>query len=332
MKKKINILLNFIVFPALAVLLLYFAFKGIDLKSAWNELLKADFSWVFLSLVFALGGFFFRALRWRLLLQASHQNPPLRTTLYAVVTAYFANIAIPRMGEVTRCATLKKTNDIPFDVSFGTVITERIIDLITLLMIILSVLIVDFSFFSNFFWENALEPIINKFSQSKTVLFVLIALFLLSVAVLWLFRKKIMEISFVKKMSGFLKGLFQGLFSVFHLKQKWLFLLYTLLIWGCYVMMTYVVFFALAQTSSLTFTDSLFVLSIGRLGMSAPVQNGFGAFHWIVSRGLMLFGISQSDGLLYATLCHESQTLMVLILGPITLLLVFLYNKNKVKI
>jgi len=152
------------------------------------------------------------------------------------------------------------------------------------------------------------------------------------VAVLWLFRKKIMEISFVKKMSGFLKGLFQGLFSVFHLKQKWLFLLYTLLIWGCYVMMTYVVFFALAQTSSLTFTDSLFVLSIGRLGMSAPVQNGFGAFHWIVSRGLMLFGISQSDGLLYATLCHESQTLMVLILGPITLLLVFLYNKNKVKI
>jgi len=329
LKKKINIVLNFIVFPSLAILLLYLAFKGIDLEKAWKELLKADFRWVMISLVFALGGFFFRALRWRLLLQASNQNPPIRTTLYAVVVAYFANIAIPRMGEVTRCATLKKTNDIPLDVSFGTVITERIIDFITLLLIISTVLILDFSFFSNFFWENALEPIVSKFSESKTPLLILVVFFLLIFAALLFFRKKILRLSFVKKGMNFLKGLIKGLFSVFHLKQNGLFLLYTVFIWTCYILMTYVVFFALPSTSHLSFTDSLFVLSIGGLGMSAPVQNGFGAFHWIVSRGLMLFGVSQSDGLLYATLCHESQTLMVLILGPITLLLLFLYNKKK---
>lgn len=331
MKKKVNILLNFFVFPTLAIILLYLAFKGVDLKLIWKELLKANFNWVLVSLAFALGGFFFRALRWRLLLNASHYNLPILTTLYAVVTAYFANIAIPRFGELMRCASLKKTNNIPIDVSLGTVITERVIDLITLIIVILLVLIIDFSFFSNFFWENTLLPIGNKFSQSKTFLVVITAFLLLSVAFSWLFRNKIQEFSFVKKIFVFFKGLYQGLLSVFHLKQKWLFLLHTLLIWTCYVMMTYVVFFALEQTSSLTLTDSLFVLSIGGLGMSAPVQNGFGAFHWIVSRGLMLFGISQTDGLLYATLCHESQTLMILILGPITLLLVFLYNKNKVK-
>lgn len=329
MKKKINIVLNFIVFPSLAILLLYLAFKGIDLEKAWNELLKADFKWVLLSLMFALGGFFFRALRWRLLLQASSHHPPIRTTFYAVVMAYFANIAIPRMGEVTRCATLKKTNDIPLDVSFGTVIMERIIDFITLLTVISTVLIIDFSFFSSFFMENAVNPILNKFNHSSFLLFLLLVIFIVLLAAIWFVRKRIIALPFVAKIKIFVKGLLKGLFSVFHLKKVWLFLVYTLLIWSCYALMTFVVFFAMPSTSQLSFFDSLFVLSIGGLGMSAPVQNGFGAFHWIVSRGLMLFGISQADGLLYATLCHESQTLMVLILGPITFLLLFLYNKRK---
>ena len=329
MKKKLNIVLNFVVFPSIAILLLYLAFKGIDLETAWKELLKADFKWVLLSLIFALGGFFFRALRWRLLLQASNQNPPIRTTFYAVTMAYFANIAIPRMGEVTRCATLKKTNDIPFDVSFGTVITERIIDFLTLLTVIASVLILDFSFFSSFFMDNAVNPIVDKFNHSSSLLIILFVIFLATISSMWFLRKRISEWSVAKKIKTFVQGLIKGLLSVFHLKKVWLFLLYTLVIWTCYALMTYVVFFALPATSQLTFVDSLFVLSIGGLGMSAPVQNGFGAFHWIVSRGLMLFGLSQADGLLYATLCHESQTLMVLILGPITTLLIFLYNKNK---
>lgn len=329
MRKKINIVLNFIVFPSLAILLLYLAFKGIDLGTVWTELLKADFKWILISLVFALGGFFFRALRWRLLLQASNQNPPVQTTFYAVVMAYFANIAIPRMGEVTRCAMLKKTNNISLDISFGTVITERIIDLITLLTVIFTVLILDFSFFSSFFLDNAVNPIFDKFNFSSILLLILMVFFMLMVITIVFFRKQVSDWSFTKKIKVFIQGLVKGLFSVFHLKRVWLFLFYTIVIWLCYTLMTYVVFFALPSTSHLTLTDSLFVLSIGGLGMSAPVQNGFGAFHWIVSRGLMLFGISQADGLLYATLCHESQTLMVLILGPITMLMIFLYNKNK---
>ncbi|MGQ9847235.1 MAG: lysylphosphatidylglycerol synthase transmembrane domain-containing protein [Bacteroidales bacterium] len=330
MKKKINIVLNFIVFPSLAILLLYLAFKGIDISTLWTELLKADYKWIFISLAFALGGFFFRALRWRLLLQASNQNPPIQTTFYAVIMAYFANIAIPRMGEVTRCATLKKTNDIPFDISFGTVITERIVDLITLLIVIFTVLILDFSFFSSFFLDNAVNPVIEKFNFSSILILILVFLTLMIVKIVF-FRKQVSEWSFTKKIKAFTQGLLKGLFSVFHLKKIWLFLFYTTVIWLCYSLMTYVVFFAIPSTSHLTLTDSLFVLSIGGLGMSAPVQNGFGAFHWIVSRGLMLFGISQADGLLYATLCHESQTLMVLILGPITMLMIFLYNKNQKK-
>lgn len=332
MKKKLNILLNFVVFPALAILLLYLAFKGINLNDIWHQLLKANFSWVFLSLIFALGGFFFRALRWRLLLQSVNQNPPVKTTVYAVILAYFANIAIPRIGEVTRCTSLKKTDHIPFDVSFGTVITERVIDFITLLIIIFSVLILDFNFFSAFFYDNIIQPLSQKFT-SYALYFILAGLaVIIFIVIAWIYRKKLAKNPIIIKLINFLKGLLSGLMSVFHLKKGWLFLIYTIAIWFCYILMTYVVFFAIPATSTLTFTDSLFILSIGGLGMSAPVQNGFGAFHWIVSRGLMLFGISQADGLLYATLCHESQTLMVLIIGPITMLLVMIYKKKKINV
>lgn len=329
MKKHINIVLNFFVFPALALLLLYLAFKGIDLKQIWNDLLKADFSWVFLSLIFALGGIYFRALRWRLLLQSANLNPPIITTIYAVIMAYFANMAIPRIGEITRCATLKKTNNIPIDISFGTVITERVIDLLTLFLVILSVLIIDFSFFSSFFHENILNFISNKISSSYIYISIILLVFISILVLFIVFRTKLKELIVIKKAIDFFIGMFIGLKSVLKLKQKLLFFTYTFFIWTCYVLMTYVVFFSIDSISHLTLTDSLFIMSIGGLGMAAPVQNGFGAFHWIVSRGLMLYGISQTDGLLYATLCHESQTLMILILGPIVMLLIMIYKKKR---
>lgn len=292
-------------------------------------MLKADFRWVVLSLVFAAGGFYFRALRWRILLQSANHQPPIKTTVYALMIGYFANMAIPRIGEITRCATLNKTNQIPIDVSFGTVITERVIDIITLGIVIVSVLVLDFSFFSSFFEQNILHFVYEKFSSS----YIIISLTLLSLLVLFIiFRTKLQSFLIVRKTTDFAKGIIQGIASILHLKKRGAFLLYTLLIWVCYVMMTYVVFFSIESTSQLNLVDSLFILSIGGLGMSAPVQGGFGAFHWIVSRGLMLYGISQADGLLYATLCHESQTLMLLILGPVFMLLTTIYvRKNKPK-
>ncbi len=330
MRKKIKILLNFFVFPALALLLLYLAFQGIDLKNIWYQLLKADLKWVLLSLVFAFGGIYFRALRWRLLLKSSLQNVPVLTTVYAVIMAYFANMAIPRIGEITRCATLNKTNNIPVDISFGTVVTERVIDLITLFLVILSVFIIDFSFFSTFFQENVVNFILQKITSSYIYIIIILLAFICFLVLFFILKNKLQEFKIIKRIIEFFKGMLKGFISVLKLKQRFLFLTYTIIIWTCYLLMTYVVFFSIESTSNLTITDSLFVMSIGGLGMSAPVQNGFGAFHWIVSRGLMLYGISQTDGLLYATLCHESQTLMILILGPIVMLLIMLYRKTQV--
>ena len=324
-------MLNFFVFPAIAIFLLYLAFKGIDLKKIWQELFNVDYKWIFLSLILAIGGMYFRALRWRLLLQSVNLNPPVKTTFYAVIMGYFANMAIPRIGELTRCASLNKTNNIPVDVSFGTVITERIVDLFTLIFFILLVLILDFNFFSSFFKENVLNNVIEKF-QNFNLFFDLIVLVLIVgfIVLIIIYKNIFAKYRIYNKIIEFIKGFFKGITSVLKLKHLNRFIFYTIAIWLFYILMTYVVFFSIESTSKLSLLDGIFIMCVGGIGMSMPVQNGFGAFHWLVSRALMLYGISQSDGLLYATLCHESQVIMILLLGPTVMLLIMLYKKKTV--
>lgn len=328
MKKTLRIILNFIVFPSIGIILLYLAFKDIDINKLWNDIKSANFYWVALSLVFSLFGFVSRALRWKLLIEPLGYKPSSKNTILAVVIAYFANIAMPRLGEITRCGTLTKTDRIPMDKLIGTVITERIIDLLTLFILIAFVLITNFKEVGGFFTDQVFNPLFEKYFSSVTFWIISVTVILFTIVLFYYLKKKLKANIFFQKINNFIKGLFTGLKSVFKMKKLGLFLLHTVFIWTMYILMTYVVFFAIEPTKQLTLIDSFFILTIGGLGMSAPVQNGFGTYHWIVSLGLMLYGISQADGLLYATICHESQTLMVLILGPVALLLVFLTNKK----
>ena len=329
MKKTFSILLNFVVFPVIGILLLYFAFKNIDLQKLWADIKNANFYWIGLSLIFALLGFASRALRWRLLIEPLGYKPSVKNTILAVLMAYFANLAMPRLGEITRCGSLTKTDNIPMDKLFGTVISERVIDFITLLILIAFVLVMKFDQVGGFFKDNIIDPLHEKYFSSSFFWIIAVLVLASFVLVIYIFRKKIVKNKLFQRINNFVKGLFTGLKSVFKMKKIGLFLAHTVFIWTMYALMTYVVFFAIEPTKNLTFLDSIFILTIGGLGMSAPVQNGFGAFHWIVSLGLMLYGISQADGLLYATMCHESQTLMILVLGPIAMVMIFLTKKKK---
>ena len=137
LKKKILKILYHLVFLALGILLLYFAFRGINLNELLIGLKSANYSWVFLSLIFAFLGFLIRAYRWNLLIEPLGYNPSLRNTFYAVAIGYLANFALPRLGEITRCGTLNKTENTPFDALLGTVFVERVIDVISLFLLIL---------------------------------------------------------------------------------------------------------------------------------------------------------------------------------------------------
>jgi hypothetical protein len=152
----------------------------------------------------------------------------------------------------------------------------------------------------------------------------------LVVMLLYLFRKPLGRIGVVRKIAGFLRGILDGLKTIYTMKRKWEFLFHSLLIWFLYIMMTWVVVFSVKETSSLTFVDGIFLLVIGGLGMSAPVTAGFGAYHWIVSRGLVfVYGLTLEQGGAYAILSHESSSLFTILLGATSYFLLMVSLKKR---
>jgi glycosyltransferase 2 family protein len=294
----------------------------------FQSLASANYFWVILSCVFALIALISRAARWNILIETSGYNPDIKHSFYALNIGYVSNMAFPRLGEITRCGSLNKTQNIPMDLLVGTVILERIIDLVCLLLLVAIVFFAKFEMFGNFFINEVFQPLIKKFNFPVEFWYVLLGIIFLSFSLIFFFRKKLMKIKIIALIWKFIKGATEGFISVFKMKKSALFLVHTIIIWIMYFLMTYVVFFALETTNSLGPIDGLFIMIVGGLGMSAPVQGGFGTFHWMVSLGLMLFGIPKDDGLIFATLVHETQALFLLILGGLSFLMIFLEKKN----
>jgi hypothetical protein len=176
-----------------------------------------------------------------------------------------------------------------------------------------------------------IDPLAGKFSFLGNPLFYL-ATIVIVVFIILLFRKfrkhKVSEHSMVNRLRGLLAGVASGFKTILRMKNNGWFVFHTIFIWVVYFFMTWVCFFCLDATSHLDVKAGMFVLVVGGLGMSAPVQGGIGAYHYIVSQGLQLFGVSATDGIVYATLVHTTQTLLVVVLGLIALLLLFMDRKK----
>ncbi|MFH0757780.1 MAG: lysylphosphatidylglycerol synthase transmembrane domain-containing protein [Bacteroidota bacterium] len=334
MKKPLFQILKVAGFLALGMLLLYFAFRGIALDELGLTLRNANFAWIGMSLLFAFLSFLSRARRWVLLIEPLGFKPSFKNTYHSLMVGYLSNFALPRLGEVTRCVTLGKREKIPVDSLIGTVIIERIIDLLMLFLIMLYLLFSWMEKFGTFFGEQVFEPIRQKMTDTLGGMFVfwliVMGSMVLAVLLLFLFRKQLGRFSFVLRIGRFLKGILDGLKTIYKMQRKWEFILHSFLIWFLYIMMTWVVVFALKETSSLTFVDGIFLLVIGGLGMSAPVTAGFGAFHWITSRGLVyVYGLSLEQGGAYAILAHESNSLFTILLGTISYILLMLSVKKR---
>lgn len=333
MKKNILSALKFILLLSAGLFLLYFAFRGQDPAKLLADMKQADYSWVLLSLLVSLVAHFLRAVRWKMLIRPLGYEPSSVNTFYAVMSGYIANLAVPRMGEVTRCGALNRSDEIPLNQLIGTVVAERVIDLLTLIVILFFSIYSQFSVVGNFLNDQLLQPLQEKLA-GKGLLLGLILVFGIILLILFIrFSKKrkasTPQKTWIDKIINLLNGIKNGLVSVTEIKGKWLFFLYTVLIWLGYFLSTYFCFFALHATSSLTLSDGLFILAIGGLGMSAPVQGGIGAYHWIVSQGLILFGIAQADGLAYATISHSAQQILILLVGGFSVIVLILKRKNK---
>ena len=335
MRKGILQTLKFLAFFAVGVTLLWFAFRNVKFDDLVAELKVADYSWLLLSVVFGFLAFVSRARRWVLLINPLGFNPSLKNTFYALMTGYLANVALPRLGEITRCVALGKKEKIPVDQLIGTVVIERTIDFFSLLIIMIVLIFTSGDLISQFLNDSIVIPIQQKvysvFGVTWLLWVIILSLFIITFIFIIRYKNELRKIRFFSKMFDLARGIINGLKTITNLKRKWEFIFHTIFIWLNYALMTWVVVFSLQSTSMLTFRDSIFILVVGGLAMSAPVQGGFGAFHYFVSRGLLVVkGIPIEDGLVYALLTHESQLIFITIVGTISFFIIFRKDRKEV--
>ena len=334
MKKKILKVLKFILFLLIGIVLLYFAFRGIDMKKLWTEILNAKYIWIIFSVVLLTSSHLVRAYRWNLLIEAMNYHPPFKNTFFSMMVGYLANYAFPRIGEITRCGVLAKTEKIPADKLFGTVIIERGVDVLTLLVFLVILITARFEFFSNFIKPQIFDPFGN-FLSSIFQKSAFIWIFVIGIPVILLFlaykyRARLAKWKFFVKIKDIIKGIISGLKTVYTMKRGFVFIVTSILIWIFYWLMTYVAFFAFSSTIDLKLIDGLFVCVIGAFAFVVPVQGGIGAYHWIVSLGMMLYGLTREEGLAFATITHGSQAVWTIILGSLSMIFLISVRRNKI--
>jgi uncharacterized protein (TIRG00374 family) len=325
-KAKIVNFFQFLFFFAIGSVLLYLAFRGIDLNKLIATLRHADYEWVVLSLVFAFLALLFRAYRWQLLLGAINKHPHISRILLAVNVGYLANFAFPRIGEITRCGMLHRTDKLPVDKVFGTVVAERMCDMLMILLLLALLLALKFETTGGFMMHNVIHPIKRMIPETAGILWGIMVLLLVAAAffLLWyIFRTQLSKITALRKMKEWLTGMTQGMKSVLKLNHFGLFLLLNLLVYGMYFMQTYLMFFALPHSASLGIADALFILVVSSLSFVVPVQGGIGAYHVMVSLGLTVFGLSREEGMAYATISHSATSLLFILLGALSLLILY---------
>lgn len=291
----------------------------------------ADYSWIILGIFLGMLSHWVRALRWRMLMEPLGFKPRKLNVYMAVLIAYLANLALPRLGEVSRCGILTKYEKIPFNKSFGTVITERAIDLMTYVVLFFVMILTMSEALSVYVSERIYEPIMSKFhfptEGNSSILWVILSLFITLVILFFFFRASIRTTKFYLKINNLVSGFLTGMKSLLRIKRPWLFIGYTVAIWVLYLLMSYVVFFSLQETSSLSLKAGLTVLVFGSIGIMI-VQGGIGIYPAIVAETLVLFSINSITGYAMGWLIWASQTIMILIAGVFSLLLLHTFNRK----
>lgn len=297
----------------------------------WDEFRNAKFFWLILAFLSGIIANIIRAIRWNILIKPIGETPPLTTTFYAQMTGYLANLAVPRLGEITRCATLAKHSKVPFNSLAGTVVAERIFDMICLLVLIFFTIIFQFSFLKGFLDYYVFTPFMNMLSGN-----ILLMAIVMGVAgfLFLLFVKFIRGISyahdgFAGKLKRQVVGFWNGMISLTQIKNKMLFLSLSVLIWTFYFFSVYMVFFALPGTSFLGLADGFTILVMGSLGVVAPVPGGVGTYHFIVIKTMTeLLGVEIESATSYAYISHATQMIIVILLGGLSWLMLSLNLKQ----
>ncbi len=332
MKAKLFSALRIVLFFAIGAVLFWLVIRNQNLDEIKSKLQAANWWWAVGALAFGFLSNIFRAMRWNMLIHPLGFKPKVRNTFGGVMIGYMANLAIPRLGEVMRCAIVNRYEKVPVNKLLGTVVVERVIDVLTIFVLLLVVVLLEFEKMSDFSMQYVFSPMGRKLQAfiSHSVLFyvVIVAAFAGGLFLFWFLYTRFRRTRYFIKLKYIIRGFLTGLKSVGQLKNRNLFLFYTFLIWLLYLMMSYICFFCFPATSHLGFVIALAVMVFGGFGWAAPVQGGFGTFHIIVTQTLVLFGVAENDGLAYAILSHATQIFAMLFFGLIILILLPIVNRQ----
>jgi len=332
MKKKLLSVLKYCLFLGLGVFLVWWSIHKMDDKN-WADCkaaLQSARYILFLPVFFIVSASHFsRAMRWKILMKPMGYNPRLLNTFFAVMVGYLANLAIPRLGEVLKCTILGKYEKVPADKLVGTILIERVVDLICLVIIFIIALITQAGIIGEYASSTLKE---NFFSGSVGAIAIKLLLTITSVIAIYYIFKYIFRIFsqylVIKKLKEVFIGVRTGISSIKKLQNKWAFILHSLFIWCCYVVGTYLGFFATIGTDHLPFAAVFPVLAFASVGMIIT-PGGIGTYPRFIMQVMLLYNIEEGLGYANGTLQWVAQFAIILVVGFISLLLLPYYNKEK---
>jgi uncharacterized protein (TIRG00374 family) len=291
----------------------------------------ANYNWVFLAILLGILSHVLRSLRWMIFFEPMGYHPSFKNTFYAIMVGYFANMAFPRLGEVTRCGILAKYEKIPFNKSFGTVVTERALDLIIFFLLFLLTIFTQIGtlrdYLNNHVYPGLQGKFIHPFSNSLFLIGIA-SIMALVIFLFLLFRKKIKNSKIYHKIGSLVHGFWEGFKSLSQIRKPVLFVFYSLAIWFLYFMMVYVCFFCFASTSTLSPGAGLSSLVLGTIGIMIT-PGGIGLYPAIIQETLLLYGLSRTTGLALGWIAWTAQTVMIFTVGGLSLILLTLNHGHE---
>nr|WP_321221100.1 lysylphosphatidylglycerol synthase transmembrane domain-containing protein [uncultured Psychroserpens sp.] len=317
MSSKLKKRLRLIIPLALAVFFGWYTFSKLPVSTIIPFVKSANYWWIALGVFFGLLSHLSRAYRWKYLLQPMGFEIRFPNSIMAVFITYLANYGIPRSGEVLRAAVLTNYENVPFEKSFGTIVAERIADLVVMMGIIAITLVLEFEFI--------IDLLQKSFQPKKLVLLGAAGLILVALVVIFIKRS---QSKFALKVKTFLKGLVEGMLSIFKMKYKWAFIGHTLFIWGMYVLMFYVTTFALPDLNNVSI-GAILVAFISASFTIAATNGGIFVYPVAVMTAFTVFGIAKDPSFAFGWIMWSSQTVMIIIAGSLSFIYLPIYNRIK---
>jgi uncharacterized protein (TIRG00374 family) len=299
-----------------------------DKQEILNAFGRANYFWIYISLIFAILSHISRAWRWKYTLRPLGYEPNIVNSFFAVMIAYLVNMAVPRLGELSRVGVMSQYEKMPFEKVLGTVLAERLADLIILLAFATLVLFIQMEIIGGLVQE-IIAAISAKFS-STTVLMIGLVLIGGMSSLLYLFFNKQIQHPFLMRTRSFIFGLLEGLKSIWTMRDKWAFIAHTIFIWFMYLMMFYICFLALPETKEVPVGGILTAFVLG--GFTVVLTNGgIGAYPLAIQAVLLLYDVDRNTGGAFGWIVWTAQTAMIVLLGALSFAFIAPFNKMRLR-